>query len=470
MLRAEHFVFPLLKPPAGYDKIKSGGAGKGAAKTRGIYNPKGGALMNSNVDPASEGPRPNTAPAAYEPAPCFCVNCGHNIPAPNRFCGMCGAAAVTVAPPPERSSLYVPPAGRRAASVPVAPPARPADEKPQRVFAAAISLVALYVLLIGLSYIFLLTPAARGFLRRSPFDPGSVFYMSMSACGVLFCAFLTGCGLYGLNAKRRGAGKSVVFLFLFCAFLATFQRYFITPAAFASTGIWLNFADKLIFAAVAVTAGSIALSGSGPRAGKRIIPAAFVAAAAGFAYRLTGGLGVGFGVFQGPLGYFPELFMGRVTNLNAWINVIFIFLSESAAIVLSAAFAASLGRMPEGRLKTGAGAKVWFALVLLVNAASVVYGFFNTETLNIVDVFFSAAALTGVVLLWGGSRAGRYVFLLPVGMSTAVAYRMALTGYAVVGRSASLLYPNYLTALIVLIYILNPVINELVIRRAWRRI
>ncbi|MDR2736934.1 MAG: hypothetical protein LBB49_05165 [Gracilibacteraceae bacterium] len=193
---------------------------------------------------------------------------------------------------------------------------------------------------------------------------------------------------------------------------------------------------------------------------KRLLISAAIAATAGFLYKLTGGVSA-IGFFKGAFIAIPQLRLTGSYAVNAVINILFSHLEEAAMIVLALIFVYGLCHLPDKRIRTGVGAKIWFGFVVLFNIAMVIVSLTATQNRDILAVFLTISALTGLIILWSGRRIGWYVYLLPICLSIALNYKLSL-------NTANLGNPNYLTALSAFIFILNPLITWLVIRNSWK--
>ncbi|MCL2107677.1 MAG: hypothetical protein FWH26_11565 [Oscillospiraceae bacterium] len=365
--------------------------------------------------------------------------------------------------------------------LPAVPEASP--EKPARVLWAAGAvfgvMLVLCIGLIALGSSRVWTESTRWFMSayESPRDWMAMIYGLCMALPALYTALLA-CSLCLLTrepavCKAAGAGFAVAGLFLSvygeaAGYLLLRQmrlppfevmtRFISDPpgqAMLMNTALW---------AAAVLLAGSLlplALDKLPPR--KRFALSAGGAAAAGFLLRLIGGfhgtpLGLRWG--WGLHAYSPYNSSAMIHQLPFayTLDLAAVFLKDGLLLALAALLAYSLCRLPGVRFRPGTGAKVWFGIVIGLNAVLGVATLFTG--LDIVSLLLTAAALTGLVLMWGKRRAGWHVYLLAVLLSIAVNFTVSggMTG------DLRAMLPARLPSLL---FALNPLITWAVIRRTW---
>ena len=131
----------------------------------------------------------------------------------------------------------------------------------------------------------------------------------------------------------------------------------------------------------------------------------------------------------------------------------------AALIFLTALLVRSLCSLQGKTLKTGAGAKVWFIFVLLFNTAAMILSIMS-DMVWIIQVITTAVALMGIIIMLAGRKFGWYVYLSGVALSLA---------YLIPGNGGTAIQAELLDWLPSMLFVLNPIITWLIIRRAFRR-
>jgi hypothetical protein len=149
---------------------------------------------------------------------------------------------------------------------------------------------------------------------------------------------------------------------------------------------------------------------------------------------------------------------GPLQPFYFWANLVTIYLIYALLIFATVMIVHSLCNMASKRLNLGTGAKVWFGIVLALNIIVAIFLLISGWQ-EIINILIIMLALIGTILMLTGQRAGWYIYVFGITLNIAFSVNFALMSvWAKV--SYEVLLPS-------LIFLVNPLISWLLIRKKW---
>jgi len=359
----------------------------------------------------------------------FCTKCGAQLPDTAKFCDKCGSpvAAASAQSVPQSSSL------QPAQSAGVVPP-----ESPMRALwlTAILTASTVIFMILSMPYFLRLSDDAQ---YTGTALPTSITLVSYALIACIFYFFTK--RKYSLAAT--GLGGLILAIYLY-ALSNTAQIYMNMQwgRVFQTIRQYPPAPSFILYCFITLVAGGITLFLLKNQTDKkRLMLAGIIAGVAGILFEA-----LYLSVFVNP---------GFRMYLNAHGNSIIDRIGTGVFLALSVLAIHTLCNMKSRKLETGTGAKIWFLFVIAFNiVAQIIINNVN-GTFDSLSFLLLIPAVTGLIMMWAGRRAGWFVYLAGVGFSVALNWCLATD----IGQQFTSLA-----------YLANPLITYAVILRGWREI